>query len=266
MVRLYEALLALTVVKEECFTRSLQSFVHRKPTLTIRFDGSLSGVGVTWFSRSSDGHETVLGGVAVSLRCLGFGTDTSYQNSAEFIGVVIGIVGALEHGWDTSAIHLRGDSETALKWAEEGRFRSDRVLNAATLISIIGSVYEVHIVGTERIKSEQNWLCDGQSRWNGRERWRSLMHRVGRNNGHFREMKELEVGHLDTILDICDPKKRLEQLGRVREPLEKSVRIRAAYASTQGEVGSGRDTSVKLEPLRVVHGAALIRGHHINAL
>ena len=207
VVRLYQALLALTVVKEECFTRSLQSFVHRKPTLTIQFDGSLSGVGVTWFSRSSDGHETVLGGVAVSLRCLGFGTDTSYQNSAEFIGVVIGIVGALEHGWDTSAIHLRGDSETALKWAEAGRFRSDRVMNAATLISIIGSVYEVHIVGTKRIKSEQNWLCDGQSRWNGRERWRSLMHRVGRNNVRFREMKELKVGQVGTILDICDPKK-----------------------------------------------------------
>ena len=207
VVRLYQALLALTVVKEECFTRSIQSFIRRAPTLTIQFDGSLSGVGVTWFTRSSTGHEAVLGGVAISLRCLGFGTDTSNQNSAEFIGVVIGVVGALERGWDTTAIHLRGDSKTALTWAEEGRFRSDRVLNAATLLSIIGSVHEVHIVGTELIKSEENWLCDGQSRWNGTEQWRSLMRRVGRNDGCLREMEEVNVGRVEEVLDLCDPKR-----------------------------------------------------------
>ena len=33
------------------------------------------------------------------------------------------------------------------------------------------------------------------------------MHRVGRNNVRFREMKELKVGQVGTILDICDPKK-----------------------------------------------------------
>lgn len=209
VVRLYQALMALTVVKEQSFTRSLDSFVRKPPTLTIQFDGSLTGVGVTWFTRHGR-RETVLGGIAVSLRMLDFGDDSSNQNCAEFIGVMIGLIGAIENSWDTSAIWLRGDSTTALAWAEGGRFRSERVMNAAMVMAMVCVKREVNIVGTELITSEENWLCDGQSRWNGRERWRELMRRVGGRNRAFSEMRRVEVSRVEEVLDLCDPRTEWE--------------------------------------------------------
>lgn len=207
VVRLYQALLALTVVKEDRFTRTLDSFVPKTPTLTIQFDGSLTGVGVTWFSRNGEGHEAVLGGTAVSLRGFKFQGNPAFQNCAEFIGVVIGVIGALENGWDTSAIWLRGDSKTAVTWAESGRFRSERILQAATVMSVIGASYNVNIEETELITSEENWLSDGQSRWDGREDWRSLMRRVGGTSEDLAEMKEVKIKNLEHLLELCDPRR-----------------------------------------------------------
>lgn len=207
VIRLYQALLALTVIKEDRFTRTLDSFVPKTPTLTIQFDGSLEGVGVTWFSRDCEGHEAVLGGTAVSLRQFKFKGKPEFQNCAEFIGVVIGVVGALENGWDTSAIWLRGDSRTAITWAESGRFRSERIIQAATVMSVIGATYNVSIGETELITSEENWLSDGQSRWNGSEEWRSLMKRVGGTNDVLREMEEVKLRNVEHLLELCDPRR-----------------------------------------------------------
>ena len=205
VVRLYQALMALTVIKEQSFTRSLDSFVRKPPTLTIQFDGSLTGVGVTWFTKSG-GSETVLGGTAISLRGLEFGDDSSNQNCAEFIGVVVGIMGAVERGWDTSALLLRGDSTTALAWAEGGRFRSERVINSAMVMAMTCIKREVNIVETELVTSKENWLCDGQSRWDGTEEWHKLMRRVGEGNEALEEMREIEVSRVDEMLELCDPK------------------------------------------------------------
>ena len=187
VVRLYQALMALTVIREQSFTKSLDSFKRRPPTLTIQFDGSLTGAGVTWFARTGE-TEAVLGDTAVSLRGLEFGDDSANQNCAEFTGVVIGIVGAVQKEWDTTAIWLRGDSTTALA-AEGGRFRSERVMNAAMMMAMLCTKREVNIVGTELISSERNWLCDGQSRWDGEEKRETLMRRVERKERALRAMR-----------------------------------------------------------------------------
>ena len=205
VVRLYQALLALTVVREQSFTRTLSSFVQRQPKLTIQFDGSLTGIGVTWF-KIEDGTEALLGGAAVCLRGWEFGGDSSYQKWAEFAAVVVGVVGAIQMGWDTSAIWLRGYSVTAITWAEEGRFRSDRVLRAATVMAMIGAQRDVQIAGTELLSSEENWLCDGQSRWDGMEGWEELMRSVGGEDGHIRGMEEVGIRSLPRLLELCDPR------------------------------------------------------------
>lgn len=206
-IRLYQALMALTVVREQSFARSFDSFVKKKPTLVIQFDGSLKGVGVTWHAVSGDAQEAVLGGSAVSLRSLNFGEDSSFQNCSEFIGVLIGIIGALQEGWDTSAVWLRGDSTTALAWAEGGRFKSDNVLRAATVMCMICATQGVRIVGTELWTSEENWVCDELSRLEEGMRWENIVRKLGGRSGRFGGMREVKVEKAMEVLELCNPRR-----------------------------------------------------------
>jgi hypothetical protein len=59
--------------------------------------------------------EVCLGGGAADLTQFGFGKDSSWQNTAEFIGAVIGINALALLGIKGEGIKLRGDSKTALK-------------------------------------------------------------------------------------------------------------------------------------------------------
>ena len=69
---------------EQRFTRSLDgtsSFRDNLPSYFIEFDASLNGAGIIWFSKASNGTEICVGATAVYLRGLGFGEDSSYQNT-----------------------------------------------------------------------------------------------------------------------------------------------------------------------------------------
>ena len=98
VVRLYQALLALTLLDELRFTRSLGSFGNRVPTLVIEYDGSLSGSGIIWYRITYEGgchREVALGGAVVDLRALHFGSEAAFQNCAEFMSLTLGVVGAV---------------------------------------------------------------------------------------------------------------------------------------------------------------------------
>ena len=84
VVRLYSALLSLTLLHETTFTRPFVSFQLSRPSLVIRFDGCLGGAGVIWYGGDAATALSLdpltrglpaLGGVAVDLRSLGFGED-----------------------------------------------------------------------------------------------------------------------------------------------------------------------------------------------
>ncbi len=48
----------------------------------------------------------VAAAVAVSLRGLGFGAESGYQNSAEFIATAVGVVGLVRLGLVDQAVHV----------------------------------------------------------------------------------------------------------------------------------------------------------------
>ena len=109
-------------------------------------------------------------------------------------------------GWDTSAILLRGDSVTALSWAEEGRFRSDNVINAATVFVMLGANYDIHIVGTEAISSEQNWKCDLLSRRGKEDTWGDLVNRMSVLDTAFGALPELQIREVQEFVNVFDPR------------------------------------------------------------
>ena len=106
------------------FTRSFSSFRTNAPTLQITFDGSLEVVGIVWLAVSGTrdagllrlSQQAMLGAASFSLSSMAFGGDTSYQDLAEYIGLLLGLIIAVAMGLDTSAVFTVGDSATALAW------------------------------------------------------------------------------------------------------------------------------------------------------
>ena len=91
-VQCWRAMLCLVRHRETEFTRSLESFAPKTPTIIAEFDASLSGAGLIWYVRTG-GTEVTRGVGAVSLDFLSFGEDSLYQNLAEFIGAILAVVG-----------------------------------------------------------------------------------------------------------------------------------------------------------------------------
>ena len=67
---------ACVYVTDLDFSRLIWSLRPEATTVMIEFDGSLTGVGVIWY-RIIEVREVPVGGCAVDLRGLRFGTDTS---------------------------------------------------------------------------------------------------------------------------------------------------------------------------------------------
>ena len=62
-----------------------------------------------WFHRMENA-EVCLGGDAVDLSRLHFNSDSSNQNLAEFVAVLLGIIGLVKLGITAVDIEFRGDS------------------------------------------------------------------------------------------------------------------------------------------------------------
>jgi hypothetical protein len=141
---------------------------------------------------------------------MAFGGDTSYQNLAEYIGLLLGLIIAVVMGWDTSAVFTVGDSATALAWGASGRFRSNNVINAATVCAVLRGRNEINLVGSAQITSMENRVTDVLSRRKKGETWDMLMHRLGRRTleelGTGGEpLGEIRLRNLEGLLELCNP-------------------------------------------------------------
>ena len=148
--RLFQALLVLSVVDEKRYGRSFRSFnlASFPSMIAIEFDASLFCGGGLLFT-ILNGVETLIGGFKIDLLPLEFGCDAQYQNCAEFITAVVGLKIARQFGLNTSSLLLRGDSTTALHWAESTHFRGTRVTQAACVF-----IFETTIYGVDNVKND----------------------------------------------------------------------------------------------------------------
>ena len=163
-IRLWRAMLFLVQYDELRFTRPFQSFNGTAiPTLIVEFDASLSGVGILWFKRSNSA-EVCLGGSAVDLRFLEFQEDSSFQNLSEFLGIILGIVGLVKLGYSNADIELRGDSISALTWAEAERYRGENITNASMVFTSLCIAFGMNVKIASHIAGVKNERCDELSR------------------------------------------------------------------------------------------------------
>jgi hypothetical protein len=165
-ILVFRVLLSLTTVFETKFSRDLSSFQDRPPRWVVEFDASLTGIGLLWYYRSnSESPEVLLGGRSLDIGSLGFGSDASYQNTAEFIAATLGIRGLSAFLWTPDeSVELRGDSITALTWGRKRGVRSPLATNASVLFALQCLAMKVDIGTVTHIPAEENWRADKLSR------------------------------------------------------------------------------------------------------
>jgi ribonuclease HI len=93
-----------------------------------------------------------------------FGSEAAYQNTAEFTAAVLGIRGLQQLGLTACSVELRGDSITALTWAESGRFKSNLLGNASTVFILQNISIGVTVDRVTHITGDANWRADMLSR------------------------------------------------------------------------------------------------------
>jgi hypothetical protein len=109
-----------------------------------------------------DGFEQLVGSFDADLLPLRLGTEAKYQNTAEFIGLVVGIRVAQQAGLDVSRVRVRGDSMSMLTWAENGHFRGSSISAAACIFTFMTEVYAIewlegidfHVAGVDHKRSD----------------------------------------------------------------------------------------------------------------
>lgn len=200
-LRVVRMLLAMTAGDSTIFSRPIDSFREKTAAVVVEFDASLSGVGVVWYAVDKAGCESPLGALSVDIRSMGFGSDTQYQNVAEFIGGIVGVLGVIMLGLGLSSIRFRGDSKSALCWLTSRKFKGDRTANAAIVLMVLVVQHGLSVLEeSEFLSSEQNGRADKLSRgWS--------VTKVADYYDDLRGIKEvmLPVGQMTQVLMDCHP-------------------------------------------------------------
>ena len=183
------------------FSRSLISFRSVVPILVIEFDASLQGIGILYYVPGAL-RETLIGSCAVDISNFGFGSEAKYQNSAEFLGPVLGIEGLRELGVTAKSIHLRGDSITALSWASTEKFKGILVSNAAAVFILQGIISGVSVGGITHLSAEDNWRTDFLSRG-------GTIEDLLLKDPKLDKPKKINIHKQIEILALCNPRREI---------------------------------------------------------
>jgi hypothetical protein len=149
--------------KESTFARSLHSFVHTQPDVSIEYDAAVGdGIGISLRNLRVTGDNLIgIGRVSFPYN---LGNNPMYQNLAEFTAVVIGCVCLVRKGFTHIAIQLHGDNKTSLKWGSSERFKGILSRCAALVYVLIGIKYNLVVCSSVHIAGVDNILHDKLSR------------------------------------------------------------------------------------------------------
>ena len=91
-------------------------------------------------------------------------TDSSYQNTYEYLAILLGLLLSKSLGIRDGVFAVLGDSRSSLAWVLQGRARSVLCRRASIGFSILAVNVAATILETEYVPSKLNVVCDGLSR------------------------------------------------------------------------------------------------------
>ena len=161
-IRLWRCSLVALELKRSEFNRPIATMREKRVEYVIEYDASLRGVGLVLFS-IEDGVETMMKAAKVALP-YDLGSNAGFQNTVEFIAVVMGLGCLASLGVKDAAIGIRGDNTSSLSWSLHHRF-SDGYSRRATVAYIaLAEGLGLRVDEGEHIAGVNNTTCDGLSR------------------------------------------------------------------------------------------------------
>ncbi len=136
-VLLRRAFLLSLSVHPASFARPFRSFRARPATHTIEYDASLTGMGVLVWQGGLVGTPRVLLGYAMLPSPFMATTDSSYQNTYEYLAILLGLLLSKSLGIRDGVFAVLGDSRSSLAWVLQGRLRSVLCRRASIGFSIL---------------------------------------------------------------------------------------------------------------------------------
>jgi len=225
-VWMWRAMLCLLHLNESTFGRTLNSFRPRPAEVMVEFDASLSGLGLV----ISDLREGKLLGCGSAVFPFQLGEQSRWQNSAEFIAIVVAIICLVQLGYSNVGIKIRGDNVSSMKWGKEEHFTSALCFSAALVFILLSVAFNINVVETEHVPGEENMICDAMSRGYRPED-------LGVSGDETLNL-ESEVVKLGLVL--CDPTKEVESQDSFTKLWHSTQNLIGLLRKAQ-EIGEGGD-------------------------
>jgi hypothetical protein len=145
------------------FSRDILSFASSQPTYSIEYDASLTGIGVIIYKIEPDQTEVewkvIQHNFSFDLK-----GESRYQNTVEFIALVVGVAALGSLGVQDVAVRCRGDNRSSLSWGIDENYRSDLGRKAALVLTTLGIQSNIRIEEAIHIAGITNIRCDQLSR------------------------------------------------------------------------------------------------------
>ena len=105
------------------YCRKIGSFLARAVKAVLKYDASLTGLGILLFKVLQSGALSLVK-VATIITPYRLNQNSKFQNSMEFTAVTTGFMMMAEMGWTDVPVKIIGDSKTSETWCAKERFRS----------------------------------------------------------------------------------------------------------------------------------------------
>ena len=208
-IRMWRAVFYLLIVDEKHYGRPMASFRPRPPDYIVETDASLGGVGIILY-RNGGPLDICVGGSAVDIKDFGFGTDSGFQNTAEYIGTVLGILALVKIGVRDVDVLIRGDSTTALVWATEGRVKGPEAINAAVVVTALCIRFGIRPRYSAFLSGLENHKADLLSRIEEKGiTVEQAMIENGHGNSPIINLRENPT--TNTLVRMCDPRIKIDE-------------------------------------------------------
>ena len=159
-IMMWRAFVLLLIANPAKLSRPIESFRPRDAQYCIKYDASLTGLGVGIYNVLTD---TLLTYTALELP-FQVTNESERQNTMEFVAVIFGLLLAWKLKLQNFSYTLHGDNMSSLAWAKADRVNSTLARRANIVFTTVSMHINASLSDTQHIPGIMNVLFDGLSR------------------------------------------------------------------------------------------------------
>lgn len=159
-IMMWRAFTLLLIANPTRLSRTMESFRPQTAEYCIKYDASLTGLGVGLY-RLLDSSLVTFTALDIPFAVT---TESKRQNTMEFLAVILGLLLAWRSNIRSFHYHLHGDSISSLAWAKADRVNSTLARRANIVFTTISLHLEATIAETVHIPGKLDTIFYGLSR------------------------------------------------------------------------------------------------------